>query len=155
MIDFLQTWWPPDSKRIEDYTRRQQLFESEHCKAFSEKSAKVPEHLEHKLYLVQDYPKLISTTFADLLFGQAPIFSLPSNQDQLNKLVADNRLNTSLYESELSASFRGDAVFKVSIAPRHPGGKNEVLIEEVPAYAYFVEVDPDNQRRVLSILYQP
>lgn len=150
MIDFLQTWWPPDSKRIEDYTRRQQLFESEHCKAFSEKSAKVPEHLEHKLYLVQDYPKLISTTFADLLFGQAPIFSLPSNQDQLNKLVADNRLNTSLYESELSASFRGDAVFKVSIAPRHPGGKNEVLIEEVPAYAYFVEVDPDNQRRVLS-----
>lgn len=150
MIDFMQTWWPTDEKRIEGYELRQELFESDHKEAFEKTSAKIPDHLKDKLYVILDYPKLISVTFADLLFGQAPIFSLPDQQDQLNKLIADNRLNTSLYESELSASFRGDAVFKLSIGPRMAGGPNEVLIEEVPAYAYFAELDPDNTRRVLS-----
>jgi len=152
MIDFAQTWWPPspDDVRLQNYIRRQELFESRHAEAFSEKSGKVPDHLKDKLYLIQDYPKLISSTFADLLFGQAPVFSLPDQQEQLNKLVTSNRLSTTLYESELSASFRGDAVFKLSVGPRHPGGPNEVLIEEVPAYSYFAELDPDNGRRVVS-----
>lgn len=152
MIDFVESWWPPDEDRtrLEDYKRRQDLFESKHAEAFKEKSGKLPTHLKDKLYLVQDYPRLISVAFADLLFGQSPIFSLPGQQPQLDKLVADNRLSTALYESELSASFRGDAVFKVSIGPRHAGGPNEVLIEEVPAYTYFVELDPDNTRRVKS-----
>lgn len=152
MIDFTETWWPPkpDTCRLEDYERRQELFESNHAEAFEHKSAKLPDHLQSKAYLVQDYPKLISVTFADLLYGQSPVFSLPNQQEQLDKLIADNRLPTLLYESELSASFRGDAVFKLSIAPRHPGGENEVLIEEVPAYTYFAEMDPDNTRRILS-----
>lgn len=152
MIDFVESWWPPaeDRARLEDYERRQELFESNHAEAFENKSAKLPAHLKDKVYLIQDYPRLISVAFADLLFGQSPIFSLPEQQDQLNKLVAENRLPTALYEAELSTSFRGDGVFKVSIGPRHPGGENEVLIEEVPAYTYFVEFDPDNTRRVKS-----
>lgn len=150
MIDFLETWWPPDKERMEDYERREELFESEHCEAFAQKSAKIPDHLKDRAYLAQDYPKLVSVTFADLLYGQSPVFSLPGQQEQLDKLVSDNRLPTTLYESELSASFRGDAVFKLSIAPRHPGGDLDILIEEVPAYAYFAELDPDNARRVLS-----
>lgn len=152
MIDFTQTWWPPaaDQCRLEGYERKEELFESEHAEAFEHKSAKVPSHLKDKLYLIQDYPKLISTTVANLLFGQAPVFSFPENQAQLNRLVTENRIPTTLYEAELSASFRGDAVFKLSIGPRNPGGENEVLIEEVPAYAYFAELDPDNARRVLS-----
>lgn len=152
MIDFVESWWPPaeDECRLKNYKRRQELFESNHAEAFKEKSGKIPDHLKDKVYLVQDYPKLISKEFAKLLFGKAPIFSMPSQQAQLDKLVTDNKLPVALYENELSTSFRGDGVFKVSIGPRHPGGENEVLIEEVPAYSYFTELDPDNTRRVKS-----
>jgi hypothetical protein len=152
LIDFQRTWWPPDADtvRLQNYQLTQQLFESNHAAAFKERSAKVPPHLKSKNYIGLDYPKLISVTFADLLYGAAPIFSLPSQQSRIDNLVLTNNLPILLYESELSASFRGDAVYKLCLERRNAGGPLEVLIEEVPAYSYFVEIDPDNGRRVLS-----
>jgi hypothetical protein len=153
MIDFMRGWWPPsqeDSERLRDYKRREQLFESDHKTAFADKSAKLPDHLKEKAYLVQDYPKMVSTVYADLLFAEPPIFSLPGQQEEIDQLVTSNMLATLFYESELSISFRGDAVFKVGMRPRHPGGEPEIIIEEKPASSYFVELDPDNARQVLS-----
>lgn len=150
MLDFLKTGWPPseeDVERLRDYQRRQQLYESRHWEAFANKSAKVAP-LKDKAYLIQDYPRMISTVFADLLLGEAPVFSLPEHQDQLDKMVRDNNLACTLYESELSCSFRGDTVLRLRVD--QVDGEQQVLIEALPAYCYFVEQDPDNQRRILS-----
>lgn len=148
MIDFRQTNWPPDcdQQRIDDYVRRVQLFESEHTEAFADRSAALPEHLLSKKYLIQDYPKLISTVFADLLFGEQPIFSLPGQQAEIDQLVTNNDLGVSLYEGELSASMRGDAVFKASVRQ----SEKRVVLEEYPASAYFVELNPHHCKRIKS-----
>ncbi len=151
MTDFLQDWWPPDQDRLKGYELREQLFEGDHQQAFRNKGAKLPKHLRKKVYLEFDYPKLISTTYADLLFGEAPVLTLQGTgeQDALNQLVKENDLFNSLYEAELSCSFRGDSVFRVGLA-KGDDGIPYVAIEEKPAYTYFVELDPDNRRRTLS-----
>ncbi len=150
MINWLNEWWCHDKQRIDGYALRQQLFESDHKSAFSNKSAKLPDHLREKNYLIQDYPKLVTTTYADLMFGQPPVISQPGQQKYIDHLVRSNQLVTTWYEAELSVSFRGDQVYKVSILPERPGGQLRVYIEEYPAYSYFAELDPDNLRRVLS-----
>lgn len=150
-MDFTVTYWPPDQDRLAGYKQRQQLFESEHFLALEKLSAKIPAHLRDRAYLVQDYPKLITTTYADLLFGQPPVLSLPGQQDLVDRLVEENGLFTTLYEGELSASFRGDVVYKLSVRP-DPDRENNlrVWIEEVPAYCYFVESEQCHVRRLRS-----
>lgn len=149
MIDFASLGWPPtaqDVARLADYERRQQLYESDHATAFANKSAKIPKGLKSKVYLIQDYPRLISRVCADLLFSEPPILSMSGQQDRLNALISSNMLFASLYEAELGKSFRGDAVYRV----RLDGDARRVAIEEIPAYSYFAELDPDNMRNVLS-----
>lgn len=156
MIDFAQTHsWPPvgddgPGGRLADYKRRRELYESEHAEAFARKSARLPEHLQEKTYLIQDYPKLITDVYADLIYGSPPVFSLPANQGQLDQLVRENRLFTRLYQGEITAGSLGDAVFKLSVGKKFEGAPLQVRIEEIQPHAYFVEVDPDNSNRVVS-----
>ena len=152
MIDFQSTWWPADQERLTLYAQLDQMFLSKHREAFARLSGKLPKHLYDKAYISQDYPKFISSTWAGLLFGRPPVIStpIPAEQSSLNTIMASNRLAQTFYESELACSSRGDAVLRLSTGSRHPGGPVEVLIEEVPAYSYFAECDPDNQRRILS-----
>ncbi len=147
-MDFQKTWWPTDEDRLRRYRTGELLFEGDHVEAFKERSAKLPDHLKDRAYISLDYPKLISTTFADLLFGEPPVITLPGQQDQVDKLIQDNNLFTTLYESELTCSFAGDAVFRISLED-HPTGRR-VRIKERPPWTYFVEHDPDDHREVLS-----
>ena len=145
MIDF--SLWPPsaeDAARIEGYSQRQKLFDGDHKHAFELTSAKIPAGLASKLYLAADWPKLITLVQADMLFGESPILS-QAEQIQMNNMVEETGLMVSLYEACLSASFRGDAVIQIGT-----GNDGTLCIEEKPAYCYFVERDPDNQRRILS-----
>ena len=161
--------WPPeaDAARLEDYRRYQLLFEGDHATAFEQMSAYLPPGRRRRLtYLVLNYAGLITKLAADLLFSEAPVFNAPAGEglQSLKEIIgteaaADedgeeepgNSLNTTLYESALSASFRGDAVFRVRWGKRHPDDTEEtVIIEEVPASSYFVELSPDNVRQVLS-----
>lgn len=158
MLKFEEGWPPTDDlARLHRYKYFEQLFEADHKTAFADKSAKVPEELEDIIYLILDYPGLISRCCADFLFGEPPVFSVPANesgaekvQEALKGLVKANNLLPTLYESELSASYRGDTVFYLSVRPRYPGGKPEVIIQERPACYYFVEKNPDNCREIVS-----
>lgn len=155
MIDFQATGWPPsaeDVKRLEDYQRYTQLFEGDHASAFAEKSAKLPSGVASKVYLIADYPKLISNVCGDMLFGEAPIFSAEDEAEQklITDLVDSNDLISTLMEAALSQSFRGDAVFRCRVGTRDTDGQRGVIIEEVPAHSYFQEVDSQDCRRVLS-----
>jgi hypothetical protein len=147
--------WPPegDADRLSRYARYQALFEGDHAKAFENLSAFVPSRRRRIIYLTANYAGLISKLCADLLFGETPVFNAPDGPglDSLKALIRANSLPTVLYESELSASFRGDAVFRVRRGKRHEADPEEsVIIEEVPAYSYFAETSADNVREVVS-----
>jgi len=149
MIDFkAEGLWPPpcEKERLDAYEQNEELFEGEHWEAFADLSAKLPEHLGSKKYLMADYPRLVSTVFADLLYGESPIISLPAQQEQVDEICRASMLHRTFHEAEKSASFRGDAVFKIRLDAK----KQQVLIEEKPAYTYFAEVDPDSANRALS-----
>lgn len=151
MTDFAQDWWPPseDQARFDQYTRNLQLFDSDHKTAFERMSAKLPRHLREKLYLVQDYPRLVTEIYADLIYGAPPVISAPAQQEQLNELLVKNDFLMRLYQSELTLSPCGDAVWKVALAPGDDG-QMRVFIEEMRPQHYFKVVDPFNCNRVLK-----
>ncbi len=148
MLEFANDWFPAhqDTARLCEYYRCEQLYKSNHREVFEE----LEDHDEvlSKKYLINDYPSLISDIFADIIYGQPPVFTLPGAQDRLDRLVRDNRFAVELHEAEINCSYRGDMVHKVSLA--EVDGEDRVLIEEYPAHCYFVELDPSNCRRVLS-----
>lgn len=167
MMQWENSLWPPeqDAQRMADYRRFQLLFEGDHARAFEESGAKT--RFGRKLiYLTLNYAGLISKLAADLMVGETPVFRAPDGPgaDSLKEIIGrpsgldgedpgdnGNTLSTTLYEAALSASFRGDAVFRVRWGKRHPDDEREdAIIEEVPASSYFVEHDPDNLRTVLS-----
>lgn len=155
MIDFQAKGWPPsaeDKERLERYQRYTQLFEGDHAEAFAEKSAKLPPGVADKVYLIADYPRLITNVAGDMLFGESPIFSAEDEAEQelITELVTSNDLVATLMEAALSQSFRGDAVIRCRVGKRESDGQDGVIIEEVPAHSYFVELDPANCRRLLS-----
>lgn len=164
--------WPPkgDSRRLTDYERYCQLFEGNHAVAFAQSSAHVRRN-RRKSYLVANYAGVVSKLAADLLFSEPPSFvaAIPTPPDatdeqksairaqaeaaqaNLDEIVDQNDLYTTLYEAGLSTSFRGDGVFRVRKGYRHPSDDEEsVIIEEIPASSYFAELSPDYTREVLS-----
>jgi hypothetical protein len=156
VIDWEKRCWPPrgaDKDRLDGYLLRQQLFESDHRTAFAQRSYKMPPELKDKTYLVQDYPKLISTVFADLLYGESPIFTIKGakQQAEVDSFVRDNKMQVTLFEGELSTSFRGDGFLRLRLDERMTTGMQDVILDEVPAHSCFVETDPDNCTHVLSM----
>lgn len=160
--------WPPeqDRERLARYARAELLFEGDHARAFEETGAKA-KFGRKLIYLTLNYAGLISKLAADLLVGETPVFRAPDGlaADSLKEIIGrpalkdgeedpgdcGNALPTTLYEAALSASFRGDALFRVRWGKRHPEDeKEDAIIEELPASSYFVEHDPDNVRNILS-----
>ena len=146
--------YPPKGhqERITAYQRYERLFLGQHKLVF----AVVPQPYQMKRYIVANFAGLISRLSADLLFGEQPDFLATQEeekaQEALSRIVARNNLHVINYESALSNSFRGDAVYKVRWGLRAPQGKNpEAIIEEVPASIYFPELDDDDVRRVLRV----
>ena len=158
MLDFQKLGWPPedDVPRLGAYRRYERVFSGDHATAFEQTSARMPDGMRRIIYVSVNLGGLLSKVSSDFLFGEAPVFRVgdPDTKEQmaLEDLVRNNDLLTTFYEAGLSASFRGDAVFRTREGRRNPrdDAAREVIVEEVPAYSYFVERDPDNVREVLS-----
>jgi hypothetical protein len=154
--------YPPKGhqERIAAYQRYERLFLGQHKLVF----AVVPQPYQMKRYIVANFAGLISRLSADLLFGEQPDFlsaSLKAGlatqegekaQEALAQVVSRNNLHAVNYESALSNSFRGDAVYKVRWGKRTPQAEQpEAIIEEVPASIYFPELDDDDVRKVIRV----
>lgn len=148
MLQFGNEWFPPpeQSERLREYYVCECLYDSKHREVFRDLEDR-PEVVSYK-YLINDYPTMISDIFADIIYGQPPVFTLPGAQSRIDKLVTDNELAVSLHEAEINCSYRGDMVHKVSLA--NIEWETRVVIEEYPAHSYYVERDPSNCRRVRS-----
>lgn len=144
--------WPPEghTKRLEDYARYRQLFRGRHDEVFARVQAWLDKTPDKTLvYIVANFPKLISLICADLLFGEEPVFRVGDEgtpeQETLNAIIINNSLRTLNYEMAVSASWRGDVVFKARYGLRHSYSEGpEPIIEQVPPSYFFPDVDPDN-----------
>ncbi len=135
--------------RIGDYEYFQRLFFGEHFTAFNIKidDPNFSKNYAKLRYIKVNFPGFISKICADLLFGEPPKFKLESDQEWLDALIEDNHLHIQNYESSLSNSYNGDAIYKLRIGKRNPGDKySTVIIEDITPSIYFPRVNQWNVR---------
>jgi len=119
-LDF--STYPPKGhqERIAAYQRFEKLFLGRHKELYQA----TPGRYQMVRYIVPNFAGLISRLAADLLFGEEPDFVAADEneaaQEALTRIITANHLHAVNYESALSNSFRGDAVYKARWGKRTP-----------------------------------
>lgn len=135
--------FPPtndDQVRLDKYRENKALFFGEHSKGLADYLTQQFSRKEVR-FLSIPYAGMISTVSADLLFEDFPKITTTNNNDYLEALKNKNNLEVQFYESALSASYFGDAVFRVRAED------NEVVVEDVNPEVWFPEYDPGNVKK--------
>ena len=153
--------YPPagHTDRVNGYARNEKLFLGDHKIVFGVQ----PGRFQMLRYIVANFPAALSRLCADFLFGEEPDFTAgqeketerEAGQAALDEMIKRNKLHVTNYESALSNSFRGDAVYKVRWGIRDPAAgadqKPEAIIQEVPATIFFPELAEDDVRQILRV----
>ncbi|MCG3176845.1 MAG: hypothetical protein MOGMAGMI_01809 [Candidatus Omnitrophica bacterium] len=142
--------WPSveDNSRILSYEYYMKLFLGNHFDAFSVKiDSKAYNAAYGKLrYITVNFAGLISRICADMLFSEAPKIKMEKgDQNFMTALWEANRMDVQVYESALSNSAMGDALFRVRTG-KGKDGKDTVIIEDVTPFIYFPVVNGFNAR---------
>jgi hypothetical protein len=147
--------FPPnesDKKRLREYERHKRLFKCEHARVFDRAREWLGKRTKgdagKRLYIAANFPRVISTLIADLLFSEPLRISVPDNlplQKRLRDMADGTDLRLTLYESALSGSYRRGAVLKARWDKRRGAS-----ISSVPNKHYFPHPDPDDLRTLLG-----
>ena len=142
--------YPDHKERLDQYEHYKMLFEGNHFDAFAikidnEDYGKVYRKLR---YIAVNFAGLLSKVMADFLFSEPPKFKADDgDQDFVDALIEENGLNVQNYESALSNSFEGDAVFKLRIGKRNSQDKKPtIIIEDIQPNLYFPHTNSMNVR---------
>jgi hypothetical protein len=148
--------YPPqeDVQRLINYDKYENLFLGNHKTVFNQK---LKEHGTEFLrdnpirYVVLNYPKIISTISADMLFQEKPVIKTENNDKFVEALIEDNNLWTLFYELALSTSYKGDGIIRIR------NQENNVKIEVIKPDVYFVDYNKSNlntkpERQVLAYI---
>lgn len=150
-LDFLNSGsaWPPKSElpRLQRYKANKQLFEGEHHEVFKEIWTRLfrPD-MRMSIEIVLNWPKRLSTLWADLLVGEPPVLAgreSDADSDYLNDLAIRTSVWRKAYAAAIDCSRFGDAVFKVR---RDTEGK--VRISVIPPYFWFPVAAPDDAKEI-------
>lgn len=155
--------------RLAKYEQNQLLFSGDHFAAFRIKINDDDYNRAYSQlrYVVNNFAGLLSKVSADFLFSNPPGIRLPlaestgtktnsddviqleapkpnPNQEWLENLIFENRLDVQLYESALTNSYKGDVVFKLRVGELRDPNNSSVIIEQVMPEYYFPDLDNNN-----------
>lgn len=143
----------PDAKekaRLDEYSYYRRLFLGKHFEAFRIKidDEKYNRAYAKLRYLVVNFAGLLSKIMADMLFSEPPTVTVPDgDQDWVDAFWRENKMDVQCYESALSNSYMGDAVFKLRAGKRNPLDSNStVIVEDITPTIYFPSIDGFNVR---------
>jgi hypothetical protein len=144
--------YPDQSARLQRYNFNSLLFDGNHFDAFKIKvdNEQYNKNYSKLRYLVHNFPGLISKICADMLFGTVPRITLPEgannddNADWLEAFLHDTDFFTTCYESAMTASYKGDTIFKIRIGELNDPTTNSIIIEQVQPDFFFPTLDPLN-----------
>lgn len=130
--------FPSDSDltRLRAYNRYEKLLEGNHYSAYlSELKETFTDRYKYLRYVTCNFAGLISKVMADVLFGEkVTVESVNKNkkeQEFIDELWYQNKLDTQLYESSLLNSARGDALLRVRVE------NDQIKIEDINPAMYF------------------
>ena len=141
--------WPPPAEleRISLYKQNRDLFEGKHDKVFKDWIRLLRDDQQATLEIILNWPKRLSTLFADLLLGEPPQIEAgdegSKEQDAVNRLIELNSLFNTAYEVALDVSRFGVGLFKI----RHDG---RGIVEAQTPLVWFPVVQPDNVKDVTA-----
>lgn len=141
--------YPGNEQRLSNYDYFEKLFLGEHFDAFRMKidTKKYNEAYAKLRYVAVNFAGLVSKVCADMLFSEAPQFKSETNQDFIDALILDNKLKIQNYESALSNSYNGDALFKLRVGKRLPTDtQSTIIIEDITPKIYFPHINEFNVR---------
>ncbi len=139
--------WPPPSEleRISLYKQNRDLFEGEHNKVFKDWIRLLRDDQKATLEIILNWPKRLSTLFADLLLGEPPGVEAgdegSQEQEVVTRIIEDNNLFNTAYEVALDVSRFGVGLFKI----RHD---ERAIVEAQTPLVWFPVVQPDNVKDV-------
>jgi len=139
-----------DDTRLKNYTKYKDIFIGDHAKAFPEDNKWLTQE-DIKRYLICNFGALISKVSADLLFGEQVSITLQDEKGQavIDEIIDNNDLHTLFWETGLSSSYKGDAIWKVrkgNLKEINPFTSKEegAIIEYVEPDYYFPVFHQDN-----------
>jgi hypothetical protein len=134
--------YPTQKARLDSYNINKELLEGNHWEAFALQGDKnFTERYAKLRYVVCNFAGLISKVIADILFGEEIQIKAGKNQEWLESLYFKNKLQQQNYESAMSNSAQGDAVYKIRVENK------EIFIDDVNPSIYFPHLDKGNPRR--------
>lgn len=142
-----------EEDRLKDYAYYEKLFLGKHFDAFTIKidNPAYGEVYNKLRYVMANFAGLVSKVCADMLFSEGvSITAEDGDQEFIDALIRENKLDVQLYESALSNSYMGDAVFKIRVGKRYPNsekGKPTIIIEDISPAVYFPFIDQFNVRQ--------
>lgn len=140
-----------DKARLSLYNYFELLFLGQHYDAFNLRiqSQEYNQAYSKLRYVMANFAGLISKVVADMLFSEQVTIRMPEGGDQefVEGIWRENNLDIQCYESALSNSYEGDALFKLRVGKRHPNDeKTTIIIEDITPKIYFPITDPFNTR---------
>ncbi len=141
--------WPPPSEleRLTLYKENRDLFEGKHDQVFKDWVRLLRDDQQATLEIILNWPKRLSTLFADLLLGEPPQIKAgdegSQEQEVAARLIAENNLFNAAYEVALDVSRFGIGLLKVRYDDR-------ALIEAQTPLVWYPVVRPDNVKDVVA-----
>jgi hypothetical protein len=148
-LDFLREGapWPPPTEleRLTLYRQNRDLFEGRHERVFKDWVRLLRDDQQASLEIILNWPKRLSTLFADLLLGEPPQIAAgdegSQEQETAQRYIREGLLNTA-YEVALDVSRFGVGLFKVRYDKRG-------IVEAQTPLCWFPVVRQDNVKDVL------
>lgn len=130
-----------EEPRLRNYTYHKKLFKGHHFEAFNIQvdDPRFSKAYEKLRYLAINFPGLMSRVIADMLFIEPPKIKVKDgDQKFLDALLGENKMRINHWESGLSNSYYGDALFKIRVGKRnYYDTKKTIIIDRVPPRIYF------------------
>lgn len=143
---------PSHRERINRYRDNRKLFLGNHYDVFErvQNRLSASQRQTEVLYISVNFAGIICKKSADFLFGEAPTYSAGKVDDApeqiaVERLVEDNNLNITNYESSLGNAYRGDSFYKIRYGQEFGGDLSpqldpfKVIIEAQNAEYVFPE----------------
>lgn len=142
--------WPPgcEKERLSTYEANRKLFKGKHEQVFQDWVRLIRDDKQAALQIILNWPKRLSTLWADLLLGEPPIISagdeLEADQVVLDRIIEQNGLINVLYEIALDVSRFGVGLAKV----RSDSKRRKVIISGQNPSLWFPVVSPEDLKDI-------
>lgn len=151
-LDFLNIGedWPPESERprLDKYRDNRLLWQGEHTEVYGDWFRVLREDYNVSHEIVFEFHQRLSTLWADLVFGDPPVFMAgeedSAEQKAVNAIVEHSGFSAVGYEAAIDGSRYGDGLFKVRLKD------GQSLIQAQSPATWFPVVSRDDQREVLQ-----